>query len=218
MLLLHATFFVSGAAFLAQAAGALLSLRMFRSYGRHPVWLLISLVSLGVAWRSGRLFRQAGSLDLAAECSALALSLALALGLSIVDSIFRQRLKSEETLQGEKRRLSMLVDRRVADLETEVAERKRAENALRLDGERFSAIIATQYDIATAERDLPAIMELIVARTQSLTGASGAILQLVEANVVERHEASMIEHISRQYDGVTDLTVLDRSQYIFSYH
>ena len=180
MLLLHATFLVPGAALLAQAASALLSLRMFRSYGRHPVWLLLSMVSLGAAWRSERLFRQTGNLDIAAECSALALSLALALGLSIVDSIFRQRLKSEETLQGEKRWLSMLVDRRVADLETEVAERKRAEDALRLDGERFSAIIATQYDIATAERDLPAIMELIVARTQSLTGASGAILQQIE--------------------------------------
>ena len=190
MLLLHATFLVPGAALLAQAASALLSLRMFRSYGRHPVWLLLSMVSLGAAWRSERLFRQTGSLDIAAECSALALSLALALGLSIVDSIFRQRLKSEETLQGEKRWLSMLVDRRVADLETEVAERKRAEDALRLDGERFSAIIATQYDIATAERDLPAIMELIVARTQSLTGASGAILQRIEGEDLVYRAAS----------------------------
>ena len=190
MLLLHASFLVPSAAFLAQTTGALLSVRMFRSYGRHPVWLLLMALSLGAAWRSGQLFRQAGGLDIAAECSALALSLALALGLSIVDSIFRQRLKSEEVLEREKRRLSMLVDRRVADLETEVAERKRAEDALRLDGERFSAIIATQYDIATAERDLPAIMELIVARTQSLTGASGAILQRIEGEELVYRAAS----------------------------
>ena len=74
----------------------------------------------------------------------------------------------------------MLIDRRVADLETEIAERTRAEEALRQEGERFSAIIATQHDIATADLDLTAMMELIVARAQTLTGAGGAILQWVE--------------------------------------
>ena len=180
MLLVQLLNLLPGAALLAQAAGVLLALRMFRTYGRHPVWLLLALIVLGAAWRSGGLCRQAGRLDLPAEASVLALSLALTTGLGVVDSIFRARLKSEKVLEGEKRRLTMLVDRRVVDLETEVADRKRAEDALRLDGERFSAIIATQHDIATAERDLPAMMELIVARTQSLTRASGAILQRIE--------------------------------------
>ena len=180
------------AALTAQATSALLALKMFRTYGRHWVWLLLAFAALGAAWRSGRLAfsRHHAGMDLPAEVSALAMSLGLALGLSVVDSIFRARLKSEEALHGEKRRLTMLVDRRVADLETEVAERKRAEDALRQDGDRFSAIIATQYDIATAERDLPAIMDLIVARTQSLTHAAGAILQRIEGDELVYRAAS----------------------------
>ena len=168
------------AALVTQIASALLAVKMFRTYGRHWVWPLLAAASLSAAWRSGRSSGHPAGLDLPAEASALAVSLGLVLGLSVVDSIFRVRLKSEEALQSEKRRLTMLVDRRVADLETEVAERKRAEDALRRDGERFSAIIATQYDIATAEQDLPAIMDMIVARTQSLTHAAGAILQWIE--------------------------------------
>ena len=173
-------------ALLAQTASALLAVKMFRTYGRHWVWALVAVAALGAAAHTGQRCEQQlfhwkhARLDVPAEAAALAMSLGLMLGLSIVDSIFRARLKSEEVLESEKRRLTMLVDRRVADLETEVADRKRAEDALRQDGERFSAIIATQYDIATAERDLPAIMDLIVARTQSLTRASGAILQWIE--------------------------------------
>ncbi len=195
MLLGQVIFCVLGAALFAQTVSALLSLRMFRTYGRHPVWLLLAAAALGAAWGSGlrgaHLLRHAAvHPDVAAEVSVLVLSLALALGLGVVDSIFRQRLKSEHSLENEKRQLSMLVDRRVADLETEVAERKRAEDALRLDGERFSAIIATQSEIATAERDLPAIMDLIVTRTQALTGASGAILQRLEGEELVYRAAS----------------------------
>ncbi|MGI4787230.1 MAG: diguanylate cyclase domain-containing protein [Janthinobacterium lividum] len=178
--------FVLWGALGSQVVSALLALRMFRTYGRYWVWLLVALAAVGVACRSGQLCGQLLGAphfdvhDLPAETSAFAMSLLLMFGLSVVNGIFRVRLKTEEALHSEKRRLSMLVDRRVADLETEVADRKRAEDALRLDGERFSAIIATQYDIATAERDLPAIMDLIVARTQRLTHATGAILLRVE--------------------------------------
>ena len=190
MLLEHIAGFLPAAALLAQAAGALLALRMFRTYGRHPVWLLLALTEAGTAWRSEQLCRHPQGMSLPPEAATLVLSLALTLGLSVVDSIFRTRLKSEQALEGEKRRLSMLVDRRVADLETEVAERKRAEDTLRLDAERFSAIIATQSEIATAERDLPAVMDLIVSRTQSLTGASGALLQRLEGNELVCRAAS----------------------------
>jgi diguanylate cyclase (GGDEF)-like protein len=178
--------FVLWAALLTQIVSALLALKMFRTYGRHWVWLLISMAGLGAAGRSAeacfhlRLPAAAGRLDISAELVSFGMAAMLVLGLSVVDSIFRTRLRAEEELKGEKRRLTMLVDRRVADLETEIDERKRAEEALRRDGDRFSAIIATQHDIATADLDLPAMMDLIVARSQKLTRGSGAILQWVE--------------------------------------
>ncbi len=190
------SFVILGAALLAQSAATLLSLRMFRTYGRRPLWLLLTAASLAAAAHSVALLLHPGLLvhsgraGLPAELSAMTLSLALAVGLGGVDGLFRERLQSEEALEREKRRLSMLVDRRVADLETEVAERTRAEDALRQDGERFSAIIATQYDIATADRDSLAVMDLIVARTQTLTGASGAILQRVEGDELVYRAAS----------------------------
>ncbi|MDQ2800766.1 MAG: response regulator, partial [Armatimonadota bacterium] len=84
-------------------------------------------------------------------------------------------------LKSEKRHLTMQIDRRVADLEAEVTERRRAEDALRQDGERFSAIMTTQQDIATADLDVDTVMSLIVARSQSLTRASGAVLEMEDS-------------------------------------
>ncbi len=180
------------ASLLIQAVGAFLALKMFRTYGRRWVWLVIACASLASAGRSGlaALSHAEGAANLSPEAAVLTLSLLLALGLGAVDSLFYARLSAEEELQSEKRRLSMLVDRRVADLETEIAERRRAEEALRQDGERFSAIIATQHDIATAELDLSAMMDLIVARAQTLTRAGGAILQWVEGGELVNRAAS----------------------------
>jgi GAF domain-containing protein len=48
------------------------------------------------------------------------------------------------------------------------------------DAERLSAIIATQHDIATAGHDFQAVMKLIAERTQKLTRASGAVIELAE--------------------------------------
>jgi signal transduction histidine kinase len=56
----------------------------------------------------------------------------------------------------------------------------RANEALQDDAERLSAIIATQHDIATAGHDFRAVMTLIAKRTQKLTRASGAAIELVE--------------------------------------
>ena len=184
------------ASLLAQLFSALLAARMFRTYGRHWVWLLVAPAAVAAGVRGYltyfRLLSHAPVLGgtLSAEAAVFAMSASLFLGLGAVDGIFRTRLRAEEALKGEKRRLSMLVDRRVADLETEVADRKRAEEALRQDGERFSAIIATQHDIATANLDLPAMMDLIVARTQTLTRASGAILQWAEGDDLYYRAAS----------------------------
>ncbi len=194
---------------LIQAACAVLTLKLFRTYGRRPVWLLLAVALLTACGRSGVICFQFASHTAAvpplqsSETWVLAMSLLLTLGLGAVNGLFRTQWQAEEALRGEKRRLSMLVDRRVADLETEIAERKRAEEALRQDGERFSAIIGTQHDIATAELDLPAMMDLIVARTQALTGASGAILQWVEGDDLVNRAAS---GRARPFLGLRELT------------
>jgi diguanylate cyclase (GGDEF)-like protein len=186
------------ASLLTQALGAWLALKMFRAYGRHPVWLLVALGALAGAGRSYAAYfrfvplRPAPSVAVVphAEAAVLGLAVLLALALGVADGIFRARQRDEQALRGEKRRLAMLVDRRVADLEIEVAERKRAEEALRQDGERFSAIIATQHEIATADLDLPAMIELIVARAQALTRGTGATLQWADGDALVYRAAS----------------------------
>jgi len=84
----------------------------------------------------------------------------------------------------------MLIDRRVADLESEVTERRRAEDQLRQDGERFSAVISTQQDVATADLDLDAVRDLIVTRAEALTHASGAVMSMAEGDTLVYRSAS----------------------------
>jgi len=48
------------------------------------------------------------------------------------------------------------------------------------DAEHLAAIIATQQEIATAGLDPEAVMGLIVERARALTGAAGAVVELVE--------------------------------------
>jgi signal transduction histidine kinase len=67
-----------------------------------------------------------------------------------------------------------------ARVQKRTAELTRANEALRQDAERLSAIIATQYDIATAGQNFMAVMTLIAERTQKLTRASGAAIELIE--------------------------------------
>jgi PAS domain S-box-containing protein len=61
-------------------------------------------------------------------------------------------------------------------------ERKRAEEALRRDRERLRAVIATQHAVATAPRDLAAVMNTLVERARELTGADGAVIELAEGD------------------------------------
>ena len=188
---------ILGLLVLLQGGAGILALRMYWSYGRRPAWgaialvlLLLTLHSVGMwagAWRHHQ--AAAPRLDDPAY-SALLLSLLLVVGMSLVEVISREAWRDQEALNSEKRHLTMLVDRRVADLEAEVTERTRAEEELRRDGERFSAIIATQRDIATAELDLSAVMDLIVTRTQALTGSSGAVLEMAEGNEMVYRSAS----------------------------
>jgi PAS domain S-box-containing protein len=61
-------------------------------------------------------------------------------------------------------------------------ERRRAEEALRRDRERLSAVIVTQHAVATAPRDLATVMNTLIERTRELTGADGAVIELAEGD------------------------------------
>lgn len=54
------------------------------------------------------------------------------------------------------------------------------ENAAPTNDERLTSIIAIQQEIAAAEPRLQGIMDLVTRRTQELTGASGAAIELAE--------------------------------------
>src|SRR6266436_1480973 len=70
--------------------------------------------------------------------------------------------------------------RREEALRKSAVELTRANKELRDDAERLSAIIATQHDIVTAGHDFMTVMRLIAERTQKLTRASGAAIELIE--------------------------------------
>ena len=71
--------------------------------------------------------------------------------------------------------LDIRVQRRTAEL-------SRANKALQEDTERLLAIVATQYEIATAGHNFIDVMKLIAERTQKLTGAKGAAVELIECD------------------------------------
>jgi len=189
-----------------QVAAIILAVSLYRRYGRQKSWLLLAAALALVASQSALAIRHdfghglhrglalAHASLLARPDShaltALLLSAVLVWGLGMVGRIVGESAHSEKELRDEKRHLAMLVDRRVADLEAEVTERTRAEEALREDTDRFSAIISTQRDIATAALDMSAVLNLIVARTQDLTHASGAVIELAEGHEMVYRAAS----------------------------
>ena len=63
---------------------------------------------------------------------------------------------------------------------TDISHQKHVEQDLRDASDHLAAIIETQYEIASADLDVSRVMELIVQRTQALTGAAGAAIELVE--------------------------------------
>ena len=65
-------------------------------------------------------------------------------------------------------------------MQKHTAELTRANEDLRQDAERLSAIVATQHDIATAGHNFMAVMTLIAERAQKLTRARGAAIELIE--------------------------------------
>ncbi|MBW4649484.1 MAG: PAS domain S-box protein [Kastovskya adunca ATA6-11-RM4] len=79
----------------------------------------------------------------------------------------------------------------------DITDRKRAFDALRDDAERLYAINTALHDIAILDLDLNALMNLIVERTQNLTKANGAVLELVEGDEMVYRAASgtACEHV-----------------------
>ncbi len=116
------------------------------------------------------------------------------IGLSLTNAELK---RSQEKLQKANDELEIRIKNRTTELrnacsqlQSEITERKQVEEMLRNDAKRLSAIIATQYDIATAELDLNKVMNLIVERTQNLTCASGAAIELVEGDEMVYHATS----------------------------
>ena len=78
------------------------------------------------------------------------------------------------------RALRKPLDKLEVQVQKRTAELSQANKALREDAARLSAIIATQYDIATAACNFADVMTLVAKRTQKLTRAKGAAIELIE--------------------------------------
>jgi PAS domain S-box-containing protein len=61
------------------------------------------------------------------------------------------------------------------------------EGSLREEGARLAGIVATQQDVALADLDMRVIMPLIATRARTLTGADGAVVELVEGDELVYH-------------------------------
>ncbi len=179
-----------------QLAAAGMALRLFWLYGRRWAWTVLCALLLGLTFQTCLLIPQThpngqtSLVQLQADGAALVMRLILIGGMVIMEQSLLRSRREEEALHREKHQLAALVDRRLADLEAEVGERRRAEQDLRRDGERFSSIITTQYDIATAKLDLQAVMDLIALRTQDLTQATGVVIELLEGETLTARAAS----------------------------
>ena len=72
----------------------------------------------------------------------------------------------------------------------DITERKLVEKGLEIEGVRRTAIIKTQGEIAQAGLDLDAVLQIVVNRTQELTDATAAIVEMVEGDDLVYHAAS----------------------------
>jgi PAS domain S-box-containing protein len=64
----------------------------------------------------------------------------------------------------------------------DITSRKKVEEELQKEQARLAAIIATQFDIATAGLSLDRVMRTVASRTETLTGADGVVIELVEGD------------------------------------
>ena len=68
--------------------------------------------------------------------------------------------------------------------EFDITERKLAEEAMRLDTELFQAMIEVQQAVAAAGLDSQTVMRVIADRGMRLTGATGAVIEVIEGDEV----------------------------------
>jgi len=73
-----------------------------------------------------------------------------------------------------------------------ITDRKQAEAALQQEFERLSRVIATQQEIAIRNPNLNAVMAVIADRTQDLTRADGAVIEMLEGDELVYRAASGI--------------------------
>ncbi|MEG4589414.1 diguanylate cyclase [Microcoleus sp. MOSTC5] len=74
----------------------------------------------------------------------------------------------------------------------DITDRKQAEAALKQEFERLSIVIATQQKIAIHNPNLDAVMAVIAERTQDLTRADGAVIEILEGDELVYRAASGI--------------------------
>lgn len=74
----------------------------------------------------------------------------------------------------------------------DITDRKQAEASLKQDFEHLSKVIATQQEIAIRNPNLDAVMAVIAERTQDLTRADGAVIEMVEGDELMYRAASGI--------------------------
>lgn len=72
----------------------------------------------------------------------------------------------------------------------DITARKKAEEETKSHNSHLAAIIATQYEIATAGMNLNKVIELAVSRARTLLQADGTIVEMVDGDVLEYRAAS----------------------------
>lgn len=68
--------------------------------------------------------------------------------------------------------------------------------------ERFAAIIRTQEEIASMRLDLEAVLSLVVGKARELTGADGAVVEMIRDDEIHYHTAtgSLAPHVGTLFD------------------
>lgn len=74
----------------------------------------------------------------------------------------------------------------------DITDRKQAEASLQQEFQRLAVVIATQQEIALCHPNLDAVMAVIAKRTQDLTGADGAVIEILEGDELVYRAASGI--------------------------
>lgn len=72
----------------------------------------------------------------------------------------------------------------------DITARKKAEEESKLHNAHLAAIIATQYELATAGMDLNRVIDLAVSRARTLLKAEGTIVEMVDGDELEYRAAS----------------------------